>query len=451
MLGFIQFSSAQEGYSSAALSMGKMSSNQGSIPLPEHVVVEEYFNYHKHDLPLPKNGEPIAIDIASRIVLDDNYVLQIGLTTTTNTSLDKIPPVNVCLVIDKSGSMEGDRIEKAKEAAVEFVDRLREKDILSVVLFDDAIDVLIPSQHVTNKTKLIETIKGVQIGGSTDLYGGIIKGYDEVFKNYSDKQNNKIIVLTDAITNTGVVDPTAIVSGSGNYKQEHEIDITMVGVGVDFNNSLSRKISESNSSSIFFINDAEDIKKIFIDEIESLLSPIARDAKLTIELSPELEIEKCFGYTPLISNNTISFDLENMNSGLTQVFLFKLKNDHSRTIKSNMVSVKLDFYDIEKQEKSTLNYSTKISENKNDNLLDVQKNYVIARMAQCIKDVSVLCEKEDFSEAKHRMKYILTTTLSLYPKMLDEDIKRVYTILDKYNSSLIEQTPTEISEMSFPY
>ena len=96
------------------------------------------------------------------------------------------------------------------------------------------------------------------------------------------------------LTNTGVVDPTAIVKGSNLFKRDYEIDITMVGVGVDFNNSLSRKISTSNRSSMFFVNDAEDIKKVFIDEIESLLSPVGKNAKLEINIPDEFKGREVF-------------------------------------------------------------------------------------------------------------------------------------------------------------
>lgn len=444
---------AQLGYSSASLSMGKMNSRSGLIPMPEQVTVEEYFNYHRHELELPENGQSIAMDISSYHAPDKSIILQVGLCTDTVSNLEEIPPVNVCLVIDRSGSMSGDRIEKAKEAAVEFVNRLREKDVLSVVLFDDQIDVLISAQKVKNKNKLINTIRTIEVRGSTDLNGGIIRGYTEVSKHYNKEQNNKVIVLTDALTNTGVVDPMQIVQNSTYYKKEQEIDITMVGVGIDFNNGLARQITTENRSSIFFVNDAEDIKKVFIDEIESLLSPVAKEVSLAIRIPDEMKIEKCFGYTAQIHDNTLDFDLENMNNGLTQVFLIKLrpKDPGTSKLKKAVVGAELNYYDIALKEKAVLSASNNILKDNFENERDIEKNYCIARMAECIKDIAILCQDENYSEAKYRANYILESTLTFYPDLSDPDVKRVYDILKKYEDTLKKIEPNDAATLSFPY
>ena len=82
---------------------------------------------------------------------------------------------------------------------------------------------------------------------------------------------------------------------------------------------------------------------------------------------------------------------------------------------------------------------------------DVQKNYYIARMAQCIKDIAVLHENEQDVEARYRMNYIIRTTLETYPNMEDADIKRVYDLLTKYQEILGGETEPKIANLSFPY
>lgn len=441
---------AQLGYSSASLSMGKMSSNSRLIPESKKVIIEEYFNYHKHDISTPEKGNSVAIDLNSTMAEDKSMVLQVGLSTGFIDDIEKAPPVNVCLVIDRSGSMQGDRIENAKEAAIEFVSRLRKKDHISVVLFDDRIDVLIPSQPVSNKDKLIDKLRTINSRGSTNLNEGLIRGYDEVFKNYKKGQNNKVIMLTDALTNTGVVDPTEIVKGSNHYKSEHEIDITMVGVGIDFNSDLSREITSSNRSSLFFINDAEDIKKVFIDEIESLLSPVAKNVSLTINVDPSVKINHFFGYSPSIRNNTIELDLENMNSGLTQVFLIKL-DPSIKPLKELKLSATLNYFDIEKQKNTTLKQTANLIDRQETIDRDVQKNYCIARLAQCIKDMATLFYAEEYEKADYQVDYILNSTESYYPNLEDQDIKRVYDILARYQKVLKEQIPDQTAKLNFPY
>lgn len=457
IIGFSFFLSApfclsQEGYSSAAMGMGKMNAQSGLIPAPNQVVVEEFFNYHKHQLTYPKNKDAVALDISRFVTPENELVLQVGICTDTISNLSEIPPVNICLVIDRSGSMNGDRIEKTKDAAIELVKRMREKDLFSLVVFDDRIDVLIPSNYL-KKEQAIDVIRSIETRGSTDLNGGILEGYSQVMKKYKSGQNNKVIVLTDAITNTGVVDPIQLVQGTNRYKSEHQIDITMVGVGVDFNNDLSRNITNSNRSSIFFVNDAADIKKVFIDEIESLLAPIGRDVQLEITLASDLKIDKCFGYSPSIIDNKITLSLENMNCGLTQVFLFKVKPRLGAVWKDEpqIIRAELVYRDVENDEQKIVTASENIAKSKFENEADVKKNYCIARIAQCIKDIAVLSEKEDYQEAKYRANYMLESTRKYYPKINDQDIERVYDLLTKYNEILQERSPDQAASVGFPY
>lgn len=444
---------AQLGYSSAAMGMGKMNAKANLIPKANQVVVEEIINYHKHELPLPKQGDAVALDIDGYTEMNETIIVQLGLSTAFVKKLDDVPPVNVSLVIDRSGSMNGDRIEKAKEAAIEFVKRLREKDFLSVVLFDNQIDVLIEAQHVSNKEKLIAAIRSIEVGGSTDLNAGLIQGYTQVLKNHNSGQNNKVIMLTDAITNTGEIDPIRIIQGSNAYTAERQIDITMVGIGADFNNDLSRQIANSKHCSIFFINDSEDIKKVFIDEIESLLSPIAHDVKLRIELAPEVEIDHFFGYTPQINGNIITMDLENINSGLTQVILFKIKPKKGQVFDTRkpQIQAELTYTDMEQAKPVTVTASSSINLDKSKKEADIQKNYYIGRMAQCMLDMAQLYHNNNLEEAARRVQYILESTTAKYPVMEDQDIKRTYDMLAKYGTILQNELLPSATTSTFPY
>lgn len=443
----------QLGYSSAAMSMGKSSANSNGIPTPRQMVVAEFMNYHKHELPSPKNNAALSLDIDSYIELDGSAIVQVGLSSGFVKDINQVPPVNVCLVIDRSGSMSGDRIAKAKEAAVEFVKRLREKDIISVVLFDNQVDVLIEAQHVTNKEKLISKIQSVEVRGSTDLNAGLLKGYDEVIKNYMPNQNNRVIMLTDAIANTGDIDPLSIIKQSNAKTAELEIDITLVGIGYDFNNDLSREITNSKRCSMFFINDSEDIKKVFIDEIESLLSPIAHDVTLQIELSHDLEIAHFFGYSPVILGNTISLELENINSGLTQIIVMKLKQKDNtiESPKQAFIRAELVYKDVAKAQTDRIESTATVFSDESKKKEDLQKNYTISRMAQCLRDMAEFYENGKIDEAERRVKFILNATIERYPLMEDQDIKRIYDMLTKYNLILENVKGDAVSTNNFPY
>jgi hypothetical protein len=458
-------SNAQAGYSSASFSMGKMRSQSYSpaqsshasvqssrnapknynMPSPKEILVEEYVNYHRHKIQLPEGKENIGFEmrLGNKEIATTNgeTILQIGIATNRLKSLNEAPPVNVSLVIDKSGSMQQDnRLVKAKEAAREFVNRLRPEDHVSIVVFDNGVHVLLPSQIVGNKSAVLGAINKISIGGSTNLNLGMITGYKEVVKNYNSKQSNKVVMLTDAITNTGVVDPHQMIKNTVGYREDYKIDITMIGVGVDFNADLSRQLTKSSRSSIHFVHDAADIKKIFVDEVEAMLSPIANEVKLEIEHSPSLKLEQLYGYEPTTKNNKIELDIDNINSGLTQVILAKFKNEGKA--KELPIRAKLTYFDIRQNKTVELKeeiFVTKIKEDfRNPTLLkdeEVKKNFIIAEIAQTLKNMADLYSKGKSGEADELVNKTVKYVDEVFAKK-DEDVKRVYDILTKYDKTL---------------
>jgi Ca-activated chloride channel homolog len=98
------------------------------------------------------------------------------------------PPVNLALVIDRSGSMGGDKIEKAREAALEAVRRLAPDDIVSLIAYDTNAQTLIPAQRVGNGRQLERAIRGLEVGGNTALHAGVTRGAAEVRRHIEDRR-----------------------------------------------------------------------------------------------------------------------------------------------------------------------------------------------------------------------------------------------------------------------
>ena len=453
---------AQLGYSSASVSIGKMQSNystdyvyvagygcQGhyvAVPLlPDisEIVVEEYINYHRHRLVAPANGQSVGLDLRwDRIdALSDEFVLQAGFSTEDVKDLFKMPPINVCLVIDHSGSMTGDRISKAKIAAEEFIRHLRPEDILSIVIFDDIVDIIYPAQRLGKGTEAINAVRYISPRGSTDLNSGLLCGYKEVLKNYNRQFNNKVIMLTDALTNTGEIDPENIVRNSLHIS-ENVIDITIIGVGVDFNNNLSRKITSSAHTSIFFINDNEDIKKTFVDEIQSLMGKIATDVEVEISYSNGLVLDQVYGYKPNYGYHSYNIRLNDMNNGLTQVVLMKFRPSSNKNPEMK-IKVVLSYFDIKKNEKVSIQREISPSMQNLEKCKfsplsdsDIRKNFTIAEMSQAIYDMALAGRCKDFSKACLTVDRTLSEVKTRYNCMNDPDIQRIYTMLETYSLAL---------------
>jgi Ca-activated chloride channel family protein len=436
-------SNAQDGYSNASYARGKMYSDNRFIPSPDEVVIEEYLNYHRHDLPSPSDKESVRMDIGwgnqQGFLVGNEAILQIGFTTAKKENINDAPLLNLCLVIDKSGSMNGDRIAKAREACLKVIERLRPKDIVSIVLFNHEACILLPATKRGDGKNISNIIESIQADGSTDLNSGLLLGYKEVIKNYQAAYTNKVILLTDALTNTGTVDPEQIIKNSDSYRKEISIGFTIVGVGVDFNENLSRKLAGSQNNSIHFINDAEDIKKVFADEIESLLSPIAEKVELEIQFSEGLMVDQVYGYEPVFESNKIRIRLDNMNSGLTQVILIKFKNISSN--KAFNINAKLQYRDLRKKKEDEIEKSLSLrNENYNGDVLTdkkIKKNYYIAFIASGIKDMAQAYKDKNIPKAKTIVSFTLDNVRKQYGESIaDTDIKRVFDILVKYESDI---------------
>ncbi len=437
---------AQQGYSSASMGMSKQKSAQLIIPQPDEIVVEEYFNYHTHNLPLPEGNLAVGLDVRwgnNQVSPTSNEaVLQIGLTTGRKEAYLNSPPVNISLVIDKSGSMGAEgRLVKTKQAMAELVKYLRPKDFISIVQFDHVANVVLPTQNVTDLAKIQQAISSIQLGGSTNLHDGIMLGFQEALKNDRTNVSSRVIVLTDAIANTGVIDPEKMIQNSQGYSAENSIDFAMIGVGVDFNYQLSRQLTQHGKNQIHFINDPDDIKKVFVNEVEALLYPAAKMPSLEIEFGENLELTQLYGYDPTIGNQTIRLNLNNMNAGLTQVILAKFKVKGGKE-KGTKVKVKLNYFDIQKNKMVSQNLSTNLEIDNSwtaHNMLqdrEVEKNYRIAQMAQDLKIMSEFYQKNQPFAAKGHLSLAIEAIKKEYPNPTDVDFLRMLNILENYMGRL---------------
>ena len=190
-------------------------------------------------------------------------------------------PLNLALVLDRSGSMQGRKIRQAREAAVKALDYLDRRDILAVVGYDDQITVLLPATKVTDKSALAEKIHGLSPGGSTALYAGIEQGAEEVRKFLSRERVNRIILLSDGLANVGPRSPHEL-GRLGKRLAGEGIAVTTLGLGLDYNEDLMTQLAQAADGSHAFIENAADLPRIFSLEFGDALSVVAQNIAVEI-------------------------------------------------------------------------------------------------------------------------------------------------------------------------
>jgi Ca-activated chloride channel family protein len=437
---------AQDGRSSAAATRARYLSELGHLPASREVAVEEFINYHRHQIGRPKAGEAVALDMrwGNDRVFGAGYeaVLQVGFATALANDRQQLRPLNLALVIDKSGSMaDSDKMSRVKAALQALVSRLRDMDVLSIVVFDSDAEVLLPARSAADRGTIRQLIQEIRPGGSTNIHAGLMLGYREARKNYRRDSTNRVILLTDGIANQGETDPERIAQDSLRFNDEG-IDLSTIGVGLDLNKDLLRQLAKSGRGAFHFVADAQDIEKIFIEELQSLISPVANNPNLVIEYDSDLELSHLYGYEPQLRNNEVKLRLDNMDHGMTQVVLLRFRLAGRRAPLSRLpVKVRFTYYDLEQKKHIIMTQESflTVTDGPPGNLLkdpEVGKNYTIALLAQAIHDMAAACETRHFQKAENLLTATIDKTYRLYPHLEDPDIKRTLSIAQKYRDNL---------------
>ncbi|MDT5272643.1 MAG: Ca-activated chloride channel [Acidobacteriota bacterium] len=433
---------AQDGVSTAAAARTRYLSEMGLIPASRSVAVEEFVNYHRHQIGRPKAGEAVLLDVRwgnDRIsAAEPEAVLQIGFSTALANDRRQLPPINLALVIDKSGSMaDADKLSKVKESLLTLVNQLRETDTLSIVVFDSEAAVLRPAREVGDREEVRRLIRQIEPGSSTNIHAGLMLGYSEALKSFKREGTNRVVLLTDGIANQGVTDPAQIARDSLSFN-DRGVDLSTIGVGLDLNKDLLRDLAKSGRGLFHFVADAQDIDKVFLKEVQSLVAPVASEPNLEIEYGPGLELAQVYGYEPESAGDGLKIKLDNMNQGLTQVVLLRFRATRRAPDSARpTVRVKFSYYDIEQKRRVTKNEVASLSIGEGtagDALRDpeVGKNFTIAQLAQAIRDMAVAVEAKRFKDAEGILNSAIARTYTRYPHLEDEDISRTLLIAQKY-------------------
>jgi Ca-activated chloride channel homolog len=195
-------------------------------------------------------------------------------------------PVNVALVIDRSGSMAGERLAQARAAASFAIERLGPADVASVVTFDHAAQLLVAAQAVDDRTFFLERIGRITTGGSTAIHDGVLLGAVEVRKYKDARRLNRLVLLSDGQANVGprrAGDFAAL----GAALMAEGISVSTIGLGAGYNEDLMLELARASDGNHAFAREPSDLITIFNKEFDEALNTCAQTVAVTIELEPE--------------------------------------------------------------------------------------------------------------------------------------------------------------------
>ena len=204
------------------------------------------------------------------------------------------PPLNLCLVLDHSTSMQGDKLQLATSAAVEIMRNLRPEDIFSLVSFSDRAEVLVPASYQSDNTRLKSRVQGIQAGGATEIYQGLAAGVEEIRRSLDQKRINHLILLTDGHTYGDEQNCLQLAEEAG----KQNIGISGFGIGSDWNDIFLDALASSTGNTSVYISKPQQIQPLLIEKFEALTNTYAEDTILELKETEAIVLSYAFRLQP---------------------------------------------------------------------------------------------------------------------------------------------------------
>ncbi len=213
-------------------------------------------------------------------------------------------PLNLCLVLDRSTSMQGMRLQQVKEGTRQIIDRLNPDDVLSVVVFSDRAEVILSGQFGSDKAMAKSIVSTIQPSGGTEMLQGLNVGLDEMEKNRGQASVNHLILLTDGQT----YGDEAGCREKAEWAGHNQISLTTMGVGSDWNENLLDQMAGSSGGTSVYIDSPRKIVDIFKDTIRNLSNVVARELSMGINPGAGVKFHEGFHITPHIHRMEVRSD-----------------------------------------------------------------------------------------------------------------------------------------------
>ena len=224
------------------------------------------------------------------------------------------PPVNLTLVLDRSGSMSGDKIAKAREAAITALRLLGPRDLFSLVVYDHTVQTLVSPQSAANSEWIEQRIRSIRSGGNTALYGAVSQGAAEIRKNLYGPYVHRVVLLSDGIANVGPSSPSDL-ARLGTALIKEGISVTTIGIGNDFNEDLMAQLADRSDGNHYFVESSRDLPRIFAAELGDVLSIVARKIVIEIECPEGVRPLRIIGREGRIRGNKVEIHLNQLYGG----------------------------------------------------------------------------------------------------------------------------------------
>lgn len=268
-------------------------------------------------------------------------IIEIMITPPVLEEITKRTPLNLSLVLDRSGSMHGDKLHFVKQAAAHVLDLLGPQDQASVTIYDDRVETIFPSGIMNEDNKLTakQALSKVGSGSSTNLFGGWLRGCEQAAEGDNGHTLNRTLLLTDGLANVGEQNPVQL----GRHAREifvRGVSTSCFGVGHGYDEHLLELMANNGGGNFHFLETMNAIPLVFEREFEELTHTSLRETVIRIKLHEHIHAEVSAGYQVDREQDELKIELGNLYSGKPTFIYVQLKFD--KEIKDGTIRIPVE-------------------------------------------------------------------------------------------------------------
>ena len=334
--------------------------------------------------------------------------LQLSVTTADISVKNSRKPLNLSIILDRSGSMSSEnKMGYAKQAFLSLIDQLQPHDILSVVVYDDEITVLRKARKVGgNRASIKRLVEEIYPRGSTNLGGGLLEGLRQAERYASGEHLNRVVLLSDGLANVGMTNPHELNQLSRRYRNK-SISVTTMGVGLDYNENLMIGIAESGGGNYYFIERANGLASIVRRELDMISSVLAQNASIHVTLGKGVRLNDIIGCDYTNERNTVIIPVGDLYANDRKEFTLELavpKGSGSATIASGQIRYEAEKIGREYPSFSTLiNFTRDIAEIDKHRDMESQAKADVAVSTRKVEQAMKALDDGDVAAAEQRL------------------------------------------------
>lgn len=304
----------------------------GFLPPPSAVRVEEMINYFDYDYPAPDSAEvPFAQSVAVYPTPwnSDSKLLHIGIKGFTPEA-GKDKPSNLVFLIDTSGSMnEADKLPLLKRSFALLLDQMDGDDTISIVTYAGSAGVVLEPTPASERDKILDALRDLTPGGSTAGAAGIEQAYRLAERVQNAESVNRVILATDGDFNVGIAEPDAL-KRFIESKRDNGVFLSVLGFGAgNYNDALMQALAQNGNGNAFYIDSFQEARKVLVEQLQGTLTTIAKDVKIQVEFNPMTVSEyRLVGYETRALNredfNNDKVDAGDIGAGHTVTAIYEI-------------------------------------------------------------------------------------------------------------------------------